>query len=134
MSAKARFRARGVGESLASRPPVGTPPSDLCGLRLADGRRDDLQALPLTERKAALARFGKMAECWIFVGEGRAHYPAVVEADLRASSSSVSPSPITRKLARWHKILNRTYSQHRGQTEWFRERRAGRYVGHWLKT
>jgi hypothetical protein len=68
------------------------------------------------------------------VGEGRAHYPAVVEADLRASSSSVSPSPITRKLARCHKILNRTYSQHRGQAEWFRERRAGRYVGHWLKT
>jgi hypothetical protein len=27
------------------------------------------------------------------------------------------------KLARWHKILNRAYSQRRGRAEWFRERR-----------
>jgi hypothetical protein len=27
------------------------------------------------------------------------------------------------KLARWHKVLNRTYSQRHGRAEWFRERR-----------
>jgi hypothetical protein len=37
------------------------------------------------------------------------------------------------KLAEWPKILHRVYSQRRGRTEWFRERR-GRYGGHWLKT
>jgi ATP-dependent DNA ligase len=30
------------------------------------------------------------------------------------------------KVARWHKVLNRGYSQRRGRAEWFRERR-GRY-------
>jgi hypothetical protein len=47
----------------------------------------DLRPLPLRERKAALARFGERAEGWIaltdgVVGEGRALYRAVVDADL----------------------------------------------------
>lgn len=54
-------------------------------LLVADGV--DLRPLPLRERKAALARIGKRAESWIaltngIVGEGRALYRAVVNADL----------------------------------------------------
>jgi ATP-dependent DNA ligase len=54
-------------------------------LLIADGT--DLRPLPLRQRKAVLARVGKGAENWIaltngIVGEGRALYRAVVEADL----------------------------------------------------
>jgi bifunctional non-homologous end joining protein LigD len=54
-------------------------------LLVADGI--DLRPLPLSQRKAALARVGKGAECWIaltngVVGEGRAVCRAVVDADL----------------------------------------------------
>jgi hypothetical protein len=46
-----------------------------------------LRPLPLRQRKAKLARIGKGAEDWIaltnaIVGEGRALFRAVVEADL----------------------------------------------------
>jgi ATP-dependent DNA ligase len=52
---------------------------------MADGM--DLQPLPLRHRKARLARVGERAEGWIvltngLVGEGRALYRAVVDADL----------------------------------------------------
>ena len=30
------------------------------------------------------------------------------------------------KLARWHKVLNRAYTQRRSRAEWFRERRGRR--------
>jgi bifunctional non-homologous end joining protein LigD len=98
----------------------------------------DLRPLPLRERKAALARIGKGAEGWIaltngVVGEGRKLYQAVVEADLEGIVAKHLADTYHPKLARWDKILNRTYSQRRGRAEWFRERR-GRYVGHWLKT
>jgi ATP-dependent DNA ligase len=47
----------------------------------------DLRPLPLKERKAALARVGKGADRWIaltngIVGDGRALYRAVADADL----------------------------------------------------
>jgi len=48
---------------------------------------EDLRSLPLRERKTRLARVGKGAESWIaltndVVGDGRALYRAVVDADL----------------------------------------------------
>jgi ATP-dependent DNA ligase len=54
-------------------------------LLIADGI--DLRPLPLKHRKAMLARVDRGAELWIaltngIVGEGRALYRAVVEADL----------------------------------------------------
>jgi bifunctional non-homologous end joining protein LigD len=106
-------------------------------LLLADGV--DLRPLPLRERKAKLARVGKGAEGWIaltngVVGEGRGLSRAVVEADLEGIVAKHLADAYHPKLARWHKILNRGYSQRRGRAEWFRESRRGRYVGHWLKT
>jgi ATP-dependent DNA ligase len=88
----------------------------------------DLRSLPLRERKAALARIGEGAEGWIaltngIVGEGRALYQAVVDADLEGIVAKRLADTYQRKQARWHKILNRTYSQRRGRAEWFRERR-----------
>jgi ATP-dependent DNA ligase len=53
-------------------------------LLIADGI--DLRPLPLKQRKARLARLGERTEGWIvltngIVGEGRALFRAVVDAD-----------------------------------------------------
>ena len=90
-------------------------------LLMADG--DDLRAPPLRERKAAPgAKIGKGAECWIALHErpcrrraGR--FTGLVEADWRASSSSVSPDAYHPNFARWHKILIATHSQSRPGAE-----------------
>jgi bifunctional non-homologous end joining protein LigD len=105
-------------------------------LLIADGV--DLRPLPLRERKARLARIGKGAEGWIaltngLVGKGRALYQAVVDADLEGIVAKRLTDAYHSKLTRWHKVLNRDYSQRRGRAEWFRERR-GRYAGHWIRT
>jgi ATP-dependent DNA ligase len=50
-------------------------------------------------------------------------YRAVVEADLEGIVAKRLADAYQPKLARWHKILNRGYSQRRGRAEWFRERR-----------
>jgi ATP-dependent DNA ligase len=47
----------------------------------------------------------------------------VVEADLEGIVAKRLADSYHPKLARWHKVLNRTYSQRRGRAEWFRERR-----------
>jgi bifunctional non-homologous end joining protein LigD len=91
----------------------------------------DLRPLPLRQRKAALARIGKGAEAWIaltngLVGEGCALYRAVVDADLDGIVAKRLADAYQPKLARWHKILNRGYSQRHGRAEWFRERRGRR--------
>jgi hypothetical protein len=62
-----------------------------------------------------LARVGKRAESWIaltngIVGEGRALYRAVVDADLEGIVAKHLADAYHPKLARWHKILNRAYS------------------------
>jgi bifunctional non-homologous end joining protein LigD len=93
----------------------------------------DLRPLVLWERNAMLAAIGKRAEGWIaltkgIVGEGRALYRAVVEADLEGIVAKHLGDAYHPKLARWQKILNRSYSQHRGRAEWFHERR-GSYAG-----
>ncbi len=98
---------------------------------MADGA--DLRPLPLRERKAKLARIGKRAESWIalnngIVGDGCALYRAVVDADLEAVVAKHLADVYHPKHARWHKILNRGYSQRHGRVEWFHERR-GRYAG-----
>ena len=54
-------------------------------LLIADGI--DLRPWPLEQRKARLARIGERAQGWIalttrVIGEGRALYRAVVDADL----------------------------------------------------
>jgi hypothetical protein len=69
------------------------------------------------------------AERWIaltnvVVGEGRALYEAVVDADLEAIAAKHLADAYHPKLARWHKVLNRGYSQRRGRAEWFPERRG----------
>ena len=81
---------------------------------------------------------GEHAEGWIaltnrVIGEGRALYRAVVDADLEGIVAKRLTDPYRPTLTRWHKILNRAYSQRRGRAEWSRECR-GRYAGHWLET
>ena len=49
----------------------------------------------------------------------------MVDADLEGIVAKKLADPYNPKLARWHKILNRDYSQRRGRAEWFRERRGG---------
>ena len=78
-------------------------------LLIADGV--DLRPLPLWERKARLAAIGKGPEAWIALTNGG------IVAKL---NDAYQP-----KLARWHKISYRGYSQRHGRAEWFRER-AGR--------
>jgi ATP-dependent DNA ligase len=89
----------------------------------------DLRPLPLKRRKARLARIGEAAEGWIaltngVVGEGRALYRAVLAADLEGIVAKHLADTYHPKLARWHKILNRAYSQRSGRAEWFRERQG----------
>jgi ATP-dependent DNA ligase len=96
-------------------------------LLIADGV--DQRPLPLRERKAALARVGKGAEGRMaltsgVVGEGRALYRAVVDADLEGIVAKRLADAYRPKLARWHKVLNRGCSQRRGRAEWFRKRRG----------
>jgi bifunctional non-homologous end joining protein LigD len=107
----------------------GRPTYVAFDLLMADGV--DLRPLPLRERKAALARIGRGAERWIaltngIVGDGRALYRAAVDADLEGIVAKRLADAYRPKHARWHKVLNRGYSQRRGRAEWFRERRGRR--------
>jgi len=70
-------------------------------LLIADGI--DLRPWPLEQRKARLARIGEHAEGWIaltngVIGEGRALTERWSRLTLRASSPSVSPTRIVRRL------------------------------------
>jgi ATP-dependent DNA ligase len=63
-----------------------------------------------------LARLGKGAEGWIaltngVVGKGRALYHGVVDADLEGIVAKHLADAYHPKLARWDKVLNRSYSQ-----------------------
>jgi ATP-dependent DNA ligase len=60
------------------------------------------------------------------VGDGRALYRVVVDADLEGIVAKRLADDYHPKRARWHKVLNRGYSQRRGRAEWFRERRGQR--------
>jgi len=93
-------------------------------LLIADGV--DLRPLPLRDRKARLAQIAERAEGWIaltngVVGEGRALYRAVVDADLEGIVAKKLTDPYNPQRTRWHKILNRDYSQRPGRAEWFRD-------------
>jgi len=71
------------------------------------------------------------AEGWIaltngVVGEGRALYRAVVDADLEGIVAWKLTDPYNPKHTRWHKILDRDYPVRPGRAEWFRER--GRFT------
>jgi ATP-dependent DNA ligase len=92
-------------------------------LLIADGI--DLRPLPLAERKVRLARIGEHAAGWIALtnGEGRALYRVVVDADLEGIVAKRLSDPYRPTLTRWHKILNRTYSQRHGRAEWFLKQR-----------
>ena len=95
-------------------------------LLIADGV--DLRPLPLRDRKARLAQIAKRAEGWMaltngVVGEGRALYRTVVDADLEGIVAKNLADAYNPKRTRWHKILNRGYSQRQGRAEWFRDRR-----------
>jgi ATP-dependent DNA ligase len=48
----------------------------------------------------------------------------VVDADLEGIVAKRLADAYHPKRARWHKVLNRGYSQRRGRAEWFRERRG----------
>ena len=96
-------------------------------LLMADGV--DLRPLPLQQREAQLARIGEGAEGWLaltngVIGEGRALYRAVVEADLEGIVVKPLADTYRPSLTRWLKIANPNYTQRRGRAEWFRERRA----------
>jgi bifunctional non-homologous end joining protein LigD len=79
-------------------------PTDVAfDLLMTDGI--DLRPLPLRQRKAMLARIGKGAEHWIaltngIVGEGRALYRAVVDADLEGPLSA-EPRPLPSARLGW---------------------------------
>jgi ATP-dependent DNA ligase len=53
---------------------------------------------------------------------GRALFRATVDADLEGIVAKHLGDPYRPSLTRWHKILNRDYSQRRRRAEWFRER------------
>ena len=77
---------------------------------------------------ALLARIGRHAESWIaltngLLVEGFALYRAVVAADLEGIVAKRLADAFQPQRVRWHKILNRDYSQRRGRAEWFREQR-----------
>jgi ATP-dependent DNA ligase len=98
-------------------------------LLIADGV--DLRPLPLEQRKTRLARIGEGAEGWIaltngVIGDGRALYRAVVDADLEGIVAKRLTDPYRPTLTRWHKILNRTYLQRQGRAEWFLRQRGQR--------
>jgi bifunctional non-homologous end joining protein LigD len=82
----------------------------------------DLRPLPLRERKARLARLGEYAEGWIaltdgVIGEGRALFRAVVDADLEGIVAKHLADAYHPKLARWYKIINASYTQRRGRAD-----------------
>ena len=104
----------------------GRPTYVAFDLLFADGI--DLRPWPLAQRKARLARIGEHAEGWIaltngVIGEGWALYRAVVDADLEGIVAKRLTDPYRPTLTRWHKILNRTYSQRHGRAEWFLKQR-----------
>jgi bifunctional non-homologous end joining protein LigD len=93
----------------------------------------DLRPLPLRDRKVWPARIGKRAKGWLaltngVVGDGKALYRAVVDADLEGIVAKHLGDPYRPNFTRWHKIINRNYTQRRGRAEWFRriERQASR--------
>ena len=107
----------------------GQPTYVAFDLLIANGT--DLRPWPLAQRKAELARIGEGAKGWIaltngVIGEGRALYRAVVDADLEGIVAKRLTDPYRPTLTRWHKVLNRTYSQRQGRAEWFLQRQ-GRY-------
>jgi bifunctional non-homologous end joining protein LigD len=70
---------------------------------------DDLRPRPLRERKAMLATIGKRAEAWIaltngVVGDGRALYRAVVDADLEGIVAKRLADAYHPKHALWHEV------------------------------
>jgi ATP-dependent DNA ligase len=96
-------------------------------LLTADGI--DLRRCRSGQRKGRLARVGEHAEGWIaltngIVGEGRALFRAVVDADLEGIVAKRLADAHHPKLTRWYKIINASYSQRRGRAEWFLERRG----------
>jgi bifunctional non-homologous end joining protein LigD len=99
-------------------------------LLMADGA--DLRPLPLKQRKVWLGQLSERAEGWIsltngVIGEGRALFQAVVDADLEGVVAKNLADAYDPRLGRWYKIINPSYSQRRGRAEWFLERR-GRYA------
>jgi ATP-dependent DNA ligase len=89
---------------------------------MADGV--DLRPLPLRERKAALTRIGSGARDWIaltngLVGEGCALYRAVVAADIEGIVAKRLSDAYRPNHPRWHKVLNRGYSQRHGAPSGF---------------
>ena len=107
----------------------GRPTYVAFDLLFAEG--EDLRQLPLKQRKARIAAISKRAEGWIAltngtVGEGRALYWAVVDADLEGIVAKRLADAYQRQQTCWHKILNRGYSQRQGCAEWFRERGASK--------
>jgi ATP-dependent DNA ligase len=66
---------------------------------------------------------GSRAEGWVALtngvgGDGRALYRAVVDVDLEGIVAMRLADAYHPKLARWHKVLNRGYSQRRWRAEW----------------
>jgi hypothetical protein len=48
----------------------------------------------------------------------------VVDADLEGIVAKHLADAYHPKLARWYKIINASYTQHRGRAEWFLDRRG----------
>jgi hypothetical protein len=81
---------------------------------------EDPRPLPLRKRKTRPARIGKGAESWIaltdgIVGDGRALYRAVVDAALEGIVAKRLADAYRPSRTRWHKVLNRGYSQRHGR-------------------
>jgi len=94
----------------------GRPTYVAFDLLMADG--EDLRPLPLKERS-----IGSRSPTALSATGGR-YTARWVDADLESIVAKSLGDAYQPKLARWHKILNRTYTQRHGRAEWFRERRG----------
>jgi ATP-dependent DNA ligase len=122
-----------AGRPLFNKQLFGRGPPTYVAFDLLEAHGVDLRPLPLRDRKAWLARIGKGAKGWRaltngVIGDGRALYRAVVEADFEGIVAKHLGDAYRPSITCWHKILNRDYTQRRGRAERFREHRAQVWV------
>ena len=93
-------------------------------LLMADG--EDLRPLPLSARKAALAKLARDARAWVAIvdgvtGRGRRLFDLVVAQDLEGLVAKRLDDPYG-PATTWWKIMNRAYTQKDGRGELFERR------------
>ncbi len=87
-------------------------------------RGEDVRALPLVRRKAALKRLACGAKCWIALADGvpsqgRRLFELVAEMDLEGIVAKRLADPYAPGRTTWFKILKGSYSQKEGRSDLF---------------